>query len=143
MENASVLILHVEHPVKVPTDFFQNERKVRHFAWNIPHKLICIGGIVFIKIEQCRNGNSRIHNVLSVVAGIVPAFGGADGTLFAVDQNLRIGVARCASPFACILGIERGARTLEIEPLECGLRDIFVRTFRDLDRGAENIAVAN
>ena len=131
MVHTAVLVLQGQHPVQVVADFFEQFRVLREFARNVPGKRIKVLREVLVGLEQGKNGNAGIHDVLAVVAGIVPAARRIDdlaGALAAshlvgtVNDHLVVHVARGTRPLARILRFERHARTLVVEPLEARRR---------------------
>ena len=162
MVNTTVLVLHRKHPVQIPADFFEERRHLREFTRDVPLKRIHECREVFIKFQKRKHGNARVHNVLAIVTGIVPATLRLDnlrvsllGSGFAlglrndrrrrqirtVNSHAIVNVACRTCPLACIARIESHTCTLVVEPLEGSLRQIFVNVLANHDRVAD-IAVS-
>ena len=156
--NTTILVLHRKHPVQIPADFFEERRHLRKFTRDVPLERIHECREVFIKFQKRKHGNARVHNILAVVTGIVPAALRLDnlrvgllgsGLALGLRNNCRrrqirtvnrhaiVDVASRTSPLARIARIESHARTLEIEPLESSLRQIFVNVLANHNRVAD------
>ena len=132
------------------------------FARNIPGKRIRILREVLVDLEQGPHGNARVHDVLAVVARIVPAARGIEHKrlrvlrhvlragrlgkrlrrhrIAPVNNHLVIHVARGACPLARILRQKRHARTLVVEPLGGSLEHVLERVILDHQILAEYLA---
>ena len=149
MVNAAILVLHGKHPVQVVANFFKKLRILCKFARNVPGERIGILREVLVNFEQSPYGNAGVHDVLAVVARIVPAASRLDclaGTLAAsyfvctIDNDMIVHVARSAGPLARILRFKRHARTLVIEPLEGSLHQVCIDILPHDNRGAHILA---
>ena len=158
MVNTTVLVLHRKHPVQIPADFFEERRHLREFTRDVPLERIHESREVFIKFQKRKHGNARVHNVLAVITGIVPAALRLDNLrvsllgsglalglrnnrcrrqIRTVNSHAIINMACRTSPLACIARIESHTCTLVVEPLEGGLRQIFVNVLANHDRVAD------
>ena len=118
--NATVTCLHGKHPVQIPLDFGEQIRQAA-FGRNAPFSRLEEFREVFIKRKERVGSNARIHNVATVIAGIVPALARIDGARRSgriVELGRCIRVARGTRPFASILAFKSHRCALVIEPLD-------------------------
>ena len=83
---------------------------------------------MLVEAQKRVGGNTRVHDVLAIVAGIVPALGAVEGAApargGAMERNIVVEVARAAFPLARILFFQGHGGSLVVEPLQQGLRHV-------------------
>ena len=124
----TVARLHGKHPVQVPLDFGKEVRELP-VCWDIPFEPFEIFREMFVQREKRVGGDSRVHNVLAVIAGIVPALRAFDGTIRPrgiVERHILVQVSCSTFPLPCVLFFEGQRRTLVVEPLGSSLEYILV-----------------
>ena len=149
MVDTAVLVLHGKHPVQIVAHFFEDLGILRKFTRNIPGQRIQVLREILVGLQQCKHGDAGVHDILAVVARIVPATVGLNrlaGALAArhlvraVDNHLVVLMAHRTRPLACIFRRKRHARTLVIEPLEGCLHEVVIDVLSDDNRGTHIFA---
>ena len=149
MVNAAILVLHGEHPVQIVAHLFEDLGILRKFARNVPFKRIQILREILIGLQQRKHRNAGIHDILAVVARIVPAtirldrLAGPLATrdlIGTIDNHLVVLVPRGTRPLARILRFQRHTRTLVVEPLEARPYQVIVNILAHDNRGAHIFA---
>ena len=142
MVNAAICSLHRKHPVQIVLDFGKQVRQGT-LGRNIPLERLEIFRKMFVKRKERVGGNARIHDIATVVTGIVPALGSIDGprcTRRIMELSSRIRMASSTFPLSRIGFFKRHRSTLVIEPLERSLHHIFVSLARNLQVGTERLS---
>ena len=138
--HAAVVCLHGVHPVQVPLDFGKQVREGA-ICRDVPLEALEVIREVLVQRKQRVGGNARVHDVTTVVAGIVPALARIDGARTSGIMEFHRGVrmARRTCPLARIARLEGHGGALVVEPLggplEHGLESI-VGNLQVLTEGA-------
>ena len=138
-------VLHGEHPLQIIHQFVQEVGRLVVALRDIHLDGIELRLVHLVGIKHDTNGKCRIHNVLVIVASIIPApRRGNDRscrTTFRCCRrmhfHLRVGMSQRTSELPCILGINRHTRTNQIERLDGCLRQLLQRLWLNRERSRE------
>ena len=118
--NTTIGSLHGKHPVKIPLDFGKQVRQVA-FGRNIPLERLEIIGEMFVKRKERIGGDTRVHDVAAIVAGIVPTLARIDrsrGTCRAMEPGSRVRMSCGTFPLIGVSLIQSHGGSLIVIPFQ-------------------------
>ena len=120
MINASIRSLHRKHPIQIVLYFSKQIGQISFFR-NIPLERLEVVGIMFVQSEQRVSGYTRIDDILSIIAGIVPSLATVKHAIIpcrSMRTDSRIQVARTTLVDSRIHRIQIHGRSLIVEEFE-------------------------
>ena len=120
--SAVVGVLHREHPLHIVHQFVEQVGRLVVALGDIRVQRIVITAVLLVRKQHHCHGIGRVYDVFVVVAGIVPAqrrYDVAAGRTFGrgcrgVNHHAGVGMSQRTGVFACILFLNRGARTHQV-----------------------------
>ncbi len=142
IHSAVVGILHRQHPAEIPEQLVQQVGQRVFTLRDIQFNAVGVFWVILYQREHGSHGDPRIHDIFVVIAGIVPAFRGADNRAFwslggggrGMHQHTVIRVAGCALPFPGILLRQGGGDPLKVVGFDRCIGDLLVHVRTDPER---------
>ena len=133
MIHASIVrVLHGKHPLQVIHDLIQQVGCLVPTLRDIHLQRIVIDFVLLVAIEHNADGEGGVHDILVIVACIIPpirrrndcSFGATWRNRRRMNHHLSVGMTSWASPLSCILRLDGHSCTLVIKSLDGSLGNI-------------------
>ena len=136
MIHASIVrILHGKHPLQVIHDLIQQVGCLVPTLRDIHFQRIIIGFVLLVAIKHHCDGEGGVHDILVIVASIIPPIRGRNNRSFGsswrngrgMNHHLGVRMTCGTCPLSCILGLDGHSCTLVIKGFDGTLGNITQR----------------